>query len=75
MLGYNFWGTTNSSTPESDHVAPWGRVDVIDQLRKNQAGPVTLMAMVGETVNNTEAVWLDNLHDPQRALQPIARQK
>src|SRR3974390_139523 len=23
------------------------RVDVIDQLRKNQAGPVTLMAMVG----------------------------
>ena len=39
------------------------RVDVIDQLRKNQAGPVTLMAMVGETVNNTEAVWLDNLKD------------
>ncbi len=35
------------------------RVDVIDQLRKNQAGPVTLMAMVGETVNNTEAVWLE----------------
>jgi type IV pilus assembly protein PilN len=39
------------------------RVDVIDQLRKDQAGPVTLMAMVGETVNNTEAVWLDNLKD------------
>jgi type IV pilus assembly protein PilN len=39
------------------------RVDVIDQLRKNQAGPVTLMAMVGETVNNTEAVWLDNMKD------------
>jgi type IV pilus assembly protein PilN len=39
------------------------RVDVIDQLRKNQAGPVMLMAMVGETVNNTEAVWLDNLKD------------
>lgn len=39
------------------------RVDVIDQLRKNQAGPVTLMAMVGETINNTEAVWLDNLKD------------
>ena len=39
------------------------RVDVIDQLRKGQAGPVTLMAMVGETVNNTEAVWLDNLKD------------
>jgi Tfp pilus assembly protein PilN len=39
------------------------RVDVIDQLRKNQAGPVNLMAMVGETVNNTEAVWLNNMKD------------
>jgi type IV pilus assembly protein PilN len=40
------------------------RVDVIDQLRKNQGqGPVPLMAMVGETVNNTEAVWLDNMKD------------
>jgi type IV pilus assembly protein PilN len=39
------------------------RVDVIDQLRNNQAGPVNLMAMVGETVNNTEAVWLNNLKD------------
>src|SRR5437868_6424946 len=39
------------------------RVDVIDQLRSNQAGPVTLLAMVGETVNNTEAIWLSNLKD------------
>jgi type IV pilus assembly protein PilN len=41
------------------------RVDVIDQLRnhQNQSGPVDLMAMVGETVNNTEAVWLNNLKD------------
>jgi len=40
------------------------RVDVIDQLRNNnQSGPVNLMAMVGETVNNTEAVWLNNLKD------------
>jgi type IV pilus assembly protein PilN len=39
------------------------RVDVIDQLRKDQTGPVNLMAMVGETVNNTEAVWLNNLKD------------
>jgi len=41
------------------------RVDVIDQLRNanNQGGPVNLMAMVGETVNNTEAVWLNNLKD------------
>jgi len=37
------------------------RVDVIDQLRSNQTGPVNLLAMVGETVNNTEAVWLNNM--------------
>ena len=39
------------------------RVDVIDQLRHGQTGPVNLMAMVGETVNNTEAVWLNNMKD------------
>jgi type IV pilus assembly protein PilN len=39
------------------------RVDVIDNLRSNQAGPVNLLATVGETVNNTEAVWLNNLKD------------
>jgi type IV pilus assembly protein PilN len=39
------------------------RVDVIDQLRSNQAGPVNLMAMLGETVNNTEAIWLNNMKD------------
>ena len=40
----------------------WG---LIDQLRNanNQGGPVNLMAMVGETVNNTEAIWLNNLKD------------
>ena len=39
------------------------RVDVIDQLRAGQAGPVNLMAMMGETVNNTEAVWLNKMED------------
>jgi type IV pilus assembly protein PilN len=39
------------------------RVDVIDQLRHNQTGPVDLLAMVGQTVNNTEAVWLNSLQD------------
>jgi type IV pilus assembly protein PilN len=40
------------------------RVDVIDQLRHNQTnGTVELLAMVGETVNNTEAVWLNSLQD------------
>jgi Tfp pilus assembly protein PilN len=39
------------------------RVDVIDGLRSNQTGPVNLMAMLGETVNNTEAVWLNRMDD------------
>jgi Tfp pilus assembly protein PilN len=39
------------------------RVDVIDGLRQNQTGPVTLLAMLGETVNNTEAVWLSKMDD------------
>ena len=39
------------------------RVDVIDSLRQNQTGPVNLLAMMGETVNNTEAVWLLKMDD------------
>ena len=39
------------------------RVDVINQLRANQAGPVQLLNMLGETVNGTEAVWLNNMKD------------
>jgi Tfp pilus assembly protein PilN len=39
------------------------RVDVIDGLRQSQTGPVNLLAMMGETVNNTEAVWLSKMDD------------
>jgi len=39
------------------------RVDVIDNLRANQAGPVKLLNMIGDTVNGTEAVWLNNMKD------------
>src|SRR5579864_829745 len=39
------------------------RVDVIDGLRASQTGPVNLLAMLGETVNNTEAVWLTKMDD------------
>jgi type IV pilus assembly protein PilN len=39
------------------------RVDVIDQLRKNQTGPAELLNMIGDTVNNTEAVWLNSMKD------------
>jgi Tfp pilus assembly protein PilN len=39
------------------------RVDVIDQLRAAQSGPVDLLNTVGLTVNNTEAVWLNSMKD------------
>jgi Tfp pilus assembly protein PilN len=39
------------------------RVDVIDELRKNQSGPVNLLSMIGDTVNGTEAVWLNSMQD------------
>jgi Tfp pilus assembly protein PilN len=39
------------------------RVDVIDGLRNGQTTPVTLLAMLGETVNSTEAVWLSKMDD------------
>ena len=38
-------------------------MDVIDQLRASQSGPVNLLNMIGQTVNGTEAVWLNNLKD------------
>jgi type IV pilus assembly protein PilN len=39
------------------------RVDVIDQLRQDQTGPIGLLAMIGDTVNGTEAVWLNSMQD------------
>jgi len=36
---------------------------VIDQLRANQSGPVELLNTMGDTVNNTEAVWLSSMRD------------
>lgn len=44
------------------------RVDVIDQLRANQAGPANLLASMGDTVNSTEAVWLSKLTDTGTAI-------
>jgi type IV pilus assembly protein PilN len=37
------------------------RVDVIDQLRASQSGPVDLLNTIGNTVNGTEAVWLNSM--------------
>jgi len=39
------------------------RVDVIDQLRANQSGPVNLLNTIGDTINGTEAVWLNSMTD------------
>jgi len=39
------------------------RVDVIDQLRAGQSGPVELLNTIGDTVNSTEAVWLSTMKD------------
>jgi type IV pilus assembly protein PilN len=39
------------------------RVDVIDQLRAGQAGPVNLLNTIGQTVNKTDAVWLNSMKD------------
>jgi Tfp pilus assembly protein PilN len=39
------------------------RVDVIDKLRAQQAGPKALLSMLGDTVNGTDAVWLNKVND------------
>ncbi len=39
------------------------RVDVIDQLRAAQSGPVELLSKVADTVNQTDAVWLSTMQD------------
>jgi len=50
------------------------RVDVIDQLRAAQSGPVNLLNTIGETVNRTEAVWLSSMKDQGKdiAIQGMA---
>lgn len=37
------------------------RIDVIDQLRAAQTGPVNLLSTIADTVNNTDAVWLTTM--------------
>jgi type IV pilus assembly protein PilN len=39
------------------------RVDVIDQLRAGQSGPVNLLNTIGDTINHTETVWLNTMKD------------
>ena len=42
------------------------RYKVIDQLKQSQAGPVDLLNMVADTVNKTDAVWLEAMTDDGR---------
>src|SRR6478672_9279993 len=46
---------------EAENYKRW--VDVIDQLRAAQSGPVKLLDTIGQTVNGTEAVWLNSMKD------------
>jgi len=39
------------------------RVNVIHQLQANQSGPATLLTTIGDTVNRTDAVWLNSMKD------------
>src|SRR3954467_916453 len=46
------------------------RVEVIDQLRTSQGtGPVSLLTLVGDTVNATDAVWLGKLTDESGSIK------
>lgn len=44
------------------------RVDVIDDLRTQQTGPVTLLSTLGETVNHTNLIWLSAMTDNSNAI-------
>jgi Tfp pilus assembly protein PilN len=44
------------------------RVKVIDELKEQQSGPVNLLNLVADTVNKTEAVWLETMTDDGKNL-------
>lgn len=39
------------------------RVNVIHQLQENQNGPTTLLSAVSDTVNKSDAVWLNSMRE------------
>lgn len=39
------------------------RVNIIHQLQANQSGPATLLTTISDTVNKTDAVWLNSMKD------------
>jgi Tfp pilus assembly protein PilN len=44
------------------------RVRVIDELKENQKGPVNMLNLVADTVNKTDAVWLDSMTSDGKSL-------
>jgi Tfp pilus assembly protein PilN len=44
------------------------RVKVIDELKNAQAGPVNLLNLVADTVNSTDAVWLETMTNDGKTL-------
>jgi Tfp pilus assembly protein PilN len=44
------------------------RLRVIDQLKNSQDGPVTLLNLVADTVNSTDAVWLETMTNDGKTL-------
>jgi Tfp pilus assembly protein PilN len=47
------------------------RVKVIDELKENQKGPVNMLNLVADTVNRTDAVWLDSMTSDGKTLNFI----
>ncbi len=39
------------------------RINVIEELRQGQKGPVALLDAIGETINRTETLWLTKLEE------------
>jgi Tfp pilus assembly protein PilN len=44
------------------------RVRVIDELKAAQSGPVNLLNLVADTVNSTDAVWLESMTNDGKTL-------
>lgn len=44
------------------------RVKVIDELKAAQSGPVNLLNLVADTVNSTDAVWLETMTNDGKTL-------
>jgi Tfp pilus assembly protein PilN len=47
------------------------RVKVIEELKQAQSGPVNMLQLVADTVNKTDAVWLDSMTNDGRTLNFI----